>query len=83
MNWQDLVFSVGGWILAIFLIPTIRGKQKPELATSLITSIILFIFVISYFSLGLKMGALATLASATCWGILAYQRFVNDRKSRH
>ncbi len=80
VHWQDLIFSVGSWIFIVSLIPTIRGKQKPELSTSVVTTIVLVFFAISYLTLGLLLSALATLGTATCWGILVYQRFMQSKK---
>jgi len=79
-HWQDLVFFAGSWIFIISLIPTIRGKQKPEFSTSVTTTIILLIFSISYLTLGLLLSAIATVGTATCWGILAYQRSKQPKK---
>ncbi len=75
MPWQDFVFSIGSWIFVISLIPTIRESQKPALATSLVTAIVLVFFAISYLSLGLWMSAVAVFATDIGWSILAYQRF--------
>ena len=75
MPWQDLVFSIGGWIFVISLIPTIHGSQKPALATSLLTAGILASFFVAYISLGLWMGAIANGATGVAWAILAYQRW--------
>jgi len=75
MHWQDLVFSIGSWIFIIALIPTIRGKQKPEFSTSLVTAIILFIFAITYLTLGLLISAISTVGTSTGWFILAYQKY--------
>mgnify|MGYP003395202723 FL=1 len=82
MAWQDAVFFIGSWIFVISLIPTIRGKQKPDFSTSLTTSFILYIFMATYFTLELTLSGIATFASATTWAILAYQRFQNDKKSK-
>lgn len=80
MHWQDLVFSVGGWIFVISLIPTIRGKQKPELSTSLITTVVLAVFSVTYLTLGLGLSALSMGVTTCGWGILAYQRFKQPKK---
>lgn len=80
MPWQDWVFSIGSWIFVASLIPTIRGKQKPELSTSAISTVVLAIFSLSYLSLSLTLSALATLATTICWAILAYQRYTQPKK---
>jgi len=65
MHWQDWVPTAGSWIFIISLIPTTRGKQKPEFSTSAITAIIFFIFSISYLTLGLFLSSAATVGTAT------------------
>lgn len=75
MIWQDWVFFIGAWIFTISLIPTIRGKQKPELSTSLTTTIIVFIFIFCFATLGLWLSVIANTAVGIAWGILAYQRW--------
>lgn len=74
MQWQDLVLTIGSWILNLSLIPTIRGKQKPELSTSIPYATILSIFVFTFLSLDLKLTAITTLFGALGWIILAFQR---------
>ena len=66
MQWQDWVFSIGTWIFIIALIPTLRGKQKPELSTSLVTGGILAIFVATYLSLNLWLSALSNVLTSAC-----------------
>ena len=80
MQWQDWVFSVGQWIFIIALIPTIRGKQKPELSTSVITGIILAVFAFTYYTLSLLVSALSTSLVSTAWFILAYQKYRQLKK---
>jgi len=80
MIWQDWVFSIGSWIFVIALIPTIRGGSKPALSTSLLTGSILAIFAITYFSLELWLSTVSTIATATSWYILAWQKYNSDHK---
>ncbi len=74
MPWQDLVLSIGTWIFVIALIPTVRGKQKPEFSTSFMTGTVLFIFALTYLSLQLWMSAVSTFVTTALWLTLAYQR---------
>jgi hypothetical protein len=74
MLWQDWVFSVGTWVFAIALVPTIRGKEKPPLWTSFPTAIFLTLFALTYFSLTLWLSAFSSLLTATAWSILAIQK---------
>ena len=80
MLWQDWVFSIGSWIFVIALIPTIRGKSKPELSTSIVTAIILSSFALTYFTLRLWFSAFSTILTASCWYILAAQKYQQKKK---
>ena len=75
MQWQDLVFFLGSWIFVVSMVPTIRGSQKPALATSLSTAIVLLIFAYTQVTLGLWLTAIATLATFIVWATLAFQRW--------
>lgn len=79
MQWQDLVLTIGSWILNFSLVPTIKGKQKPALTTSVTYSTILSIFVFTFFSLGLILTAATTAVGALGWIILAIQRFKQSK----
>ena len=80
MQWQDLVLTIGSWILNFSLIPTIRGKQKPALTTSLLFVAILSVFVFTYLTLGFILTAISVLVGDICWVILAFQRFKQPKK---
>jgi len=83
MQWQDWVFSVGQIIFLVALIPTIRGKDKPAITTSVITSIILAIFAFTYFSLKLRFATLTSIAMTTAWATLAVQKYLQNSPRRH
>lgn len=70
---QDIILSVGAWIFAISLIPTVVGKNKPSLVTCLITGTVLVIFAITYLTLGMKLAALSTSITGILWLIIAVQ----------
>jgi len=73
--WQDYVLAVGAFIFSVALIPTLRSKQKPALPTSILTSIVLCVFAVTYASLGLWLAVVAQFLGAFVWGILAWQRY--------
>ena len=73
--WQDYVLAVGVFIFSLALIPTIRSNQKPALSTSVLTSIVLFVFAITYASLGLWLAVVAQFVGAFVWSVLAWQRY--------
>ncbi len=80
MHWQDWVFSLGQIIFLIALIPTLKGKSKPEISTSVVTSIILAVFALTYFSLGLWFSSLSSIAMTIAWATLAIQKHLQNKK---
>ncbi|MDF2460727.1 MAG: hypothetical protein K0S68_130 [Candidatus Saccharibacteria bacterium] len=75
MHWQDLVFTAGTIIFAVALIPSVLGKDKPALATSLSTGLVLVVFCFTYASLSLWFSAISVLATASMWLIMAWQKY--------
>ena len=80
MQWQDLVFSIGNLMLSVALIPTVTGKSKPELSTSIMTAIILFLFGLTFATLSLWFSAVSISVGGTIWTILAFQRLRQIKK---
>jgi len=74
MVWQDIVLTAGTWIFIIALIPTLRGGEKPQFSTSVITGIILVIYAIVYATLELWISVFSTSALALAWFALAAQK---------
>lgn len=66
-KWQDVTLMVGGFIFAPSLIVSIVNQTEIPVATSLPTAVVLSAFVAVYFSLKLKLAALATSLTAICW----------------
>jgi hypothetical protein len=75
VNWQDWVFFVGGLFVLVSLIPTISGNEKPALATSVTTCVLVAVFTITMASLGLWLSALTNALISLAWGALAVQRW--------
>ena len=73
MIWQDLVFTVGGCLFTLALIPTLRSSMKPPLSTSVLTGIILFAFGLTYLTLGLQLSAISIIVNAGAWLSIAIQ----------
>jgi len=80
MQWQDIVITVGSWIFAIALIPSIRGKNKPELSSSVMTGSLLTVYIFVFGSLELLGSAISSAVVALCWWILAYQKWRLNKK---
>lgn len=75
MPWQDWIFTIGQIIFIFALFPTIKGKDKPAFITSFITTLIIFIFALTYLSLNLTGSAFFAFINAALWGVLALQKY--------
>ncbi len=82
MTWQDIILSVGSWIFAIALIPSILSKDKPALSSSLITGSVLTIFACTYLTLSLWTTAASTVLVAGMWFTLALQKIRLTRREK-
>ncbi len=71
---QDLILTAGSLMLIVALIPTILGKAKPEISTSLTTGTVLVVFSGVYSSLDLWFSATTTFITALCWFTIAIQK---------
>lgn len=80
MSWQDIALSVGQVIFVIFLFPSILSKDKPALATSLITALVLYAFALIDLTISLYVTSITVAATAAGWSILAYQKDMIDRR---
>ena len=74
MKIQDVIFAVGSIVFNVALWPSIRSVNKPALFTSVTTSFWLFVFAVTYTTLGLTLAAATTFVGAIEWGILALQK---------
>jgi len=75
MQWQDWVFTSGQLIFVFALIPTIRGRDKPALSTSLITGLIIITFSYTQLTLKLYFSSITGMMAATAWLTLAFQKY--------
>lgn len=73
--WQDFVFTAGSLIFAVALWPSVRSIHKPALASSIMTATVLFLFAITYTTLGLTFSAITTMVTASMWTTLAIQKY--------
>jgi hypothetical protein len=75
MIWQDWVFGIGGFLFSLALIPTIRAKEKPSIASSVMTGSILTAYLMCYATLGLWIGFASGVLTASAWFVLAIQKW--------
>lgn len=74
MIWQDIVIMISCFGFSLALIPTIKGKHKPEKSSCLLTFVLLSLCAISFATLGLWLSFVAELTAIIAWGILFFQR---------
>ena len=78
MTWQDIILSVGLWLASVALLPSILGKDKPPLSTSILNVIIITAAAIVYVTLHLWLSVVATAILSLAWLTLAVQKFFNN-----
>ena len=83
MHWQDWVFSIGGLLVLISLIPTIRAEQKPALTTGVMTAVLVLIFASTMITLHLWLAAVTNYGIAAAWGVLAVQSYRQQQRTKH
>ena len=81
MSWQDIVLSVAQVIFAGALLPSVFGKDKPALTTSLVTGLLLIVIVFTFYTLELWFSAGSTAFLSAVWFVLALQKFSGKEKS--
>ncbi|MDD2658012.1 MAG: hypothetical protein PHD04_05220 [Candidatus Pacebacteria bacterium] len=79
MHWQDIVISVGQYVFVLALLPSIFGKDKPALLSSILTGTILLVFGAVYVTLALWSSAISSAVLTVAWFILAFQKYTQGR----
>lgn len=80
MLWQDIVLTLGSAFFTIALFPSVFGKDKPPLATSLPTGIIFMISAFTLFSLHLWATGIANSVAGALWLVLALQKLPSKKR---
>lgn len=80
MQWQDWVITIGQIIFIVSLIPTLKGKDKPPVLTSIPTGIVLLVFGITQYSLGLVASTFTSAILGTLWIAVGTQKYFLDKK---
>lgn len=75
MIWQDWVFGIGAIIFSIALLPSVFGKEKPSMSTSVPTGAILLLFAFTQASLSLWFASGMSVVAGSLWFTLAIQRW--------
>ena len=78
MTWQDIVLSVGSWIFIVALLPSLFGKDKPPISTSLLTGVVLLIYTFVYSTLHLWLSMASTGVLGVAWLVLGAQKYLAE-----
>ncbi len=71
----DLIFTVGGIIFAIGLLPAVLDSEtRIPLKTSLPTCLVLFVYAGTFFEMGLPFSGVTSLVTASMWLFLVCAR---------
>lgn len=82
MAWQDIIIAAGQWVFLLALLPSILGKDKPALATSILTGIVLATFAITFATLSFWTSALSSVIVSIAWFTLAVQKYRTNRQEK-
>ena len=74
-HWQDVVLAVSFLAFNIALLPSVFGKHKPAIGTSILTATFLIPGLIVYYDLSLWYSTAMTLINFLLWVILAFQGY--------
>lgn len=75
MMWQDLVFMVGTFALALMLLPTLLDTDAAvPRTTSLPTAVVVSAFVVAFASMGMWLAAAGNVLSVLFWLVIAAKR---------
>ncbi len=76
----DLVFMVGGFILALSLWFSVKRNARMPVATTLPTAIVLTGYSVCFVLLGLYLAAFSTALATTFWYILFFKRWIANKQ---
>lgn len=73
MTMQDFILAACQWGFLVALLPSIFGKSKPAMGTSIMTAALLSIMATTFLTLALWASAISTALVAVGWIVLACQ----------
>jgi hypothetical protein len=82
VHWQDYTTSAAQVLIIFSLFITVKGKNKPEIATCLMSTVLVFIIATSLLTLHLWLSALTAYAVSLMWAVLAIQRIKLNKTKR-
>jgi hypothetical protein len=73
--WQDTVIAICQFLFVVSLIPSVRSKDKPALATSLLSAVLVAIITATLFTLKLWLTTISAAMICVLWSVLAWQKY--------
>jgi hypothetical protein len=80
MAWQDIVISIAQLSFIFALLPSIRSKDKPATATSIMNAVLIFTIATCLLTLKLWFSAASAYIVTIAWVILAVQKIKLNRE---
>lgn len=81
-HWQDFVLAISILVFNIALSPTVLGKSKPEISTSILTTTFMTATVVVYISLSLWYATVMSYINTLLWATLAFQKQVMKKTKK-
>lgn len=72
--WQDTVIAICQLMFLPSMIPTLRGKDKPAISTSIMNGIIVTVITLTFVTLSLWFSVITGATTALIWFTLAVQK---------
>lgn len=82
MIWQDIVISIVQWTFVLTLLPSVFSSDKPALATSVLTGILLTTLAATFATIPLWNATVSSAAVGVVWFVLAYQKYRLNRQEK-
>lgn len=79
--WQDTVIAICNLAFVPAMLPTILGKDKPALSTSVLNAIIVSIIAFALATLDLWLAFSSAAIIALTWAVLAVQKILMKRNA--
>lgn len=76
MVWQDILFSAGGFIFTLTLLPTLLDSEsKVPAKTSVTTACVVTAYTYAFLTLDMPLSALGNASNAVAWwSVAAFRR---------
>lgn len=80
--WQDTVIAICQLIFFPAMMPTVLGKDKPALSTSVLNALLVSIIAFCFFTLNLWFSVVTASLTAFLWVVLAVQKYQQIKKHK-